>query len=426
MGNNLTTPNNNLNIQDYNLIKPNNLTIQIDDLEDDFKCWLQNIKNEDIINYLKQKYVEDLKNKVKKLSPRQQTIKVKPEIKISEPKIISDIPLKPETIEPKIISDIPPKNEVEVKSSCKLGKIGEQKIINLLTPHFNIEIKGSYSGDIIVSKGINKLMLEIKNYTSQVPYKEVEKFYRDLDLNESFIGGIFISLNTKITRIERSIYFNKYNHQHVIFLSVPSEEIIVPLVNLLFEINQYHYVDEDKLIKEINSFNDSITELKIDKNIMIENKMIFDKGFNTHIKKLDSIELKLITSIKKITSKIETKEVISDLNSDKFIGFLKDKFPDHGTIKQAKNIDYLQKLYKKFVVDNDKFEILNKKTINFGNVKFDILKTKLYLYINLNQIKFELSQDIIALYKVSIDNNIAKIDIGNSTFPLLDKFLLSN
>lgn len=130
-------------------------------------------------------------------------------------------------------------------SSAAIGARGEDHVENILKKDFlvtNVTRKG-YAGDMIVRQSGQPegdgpaLLVEVKNYTSTVPGQEVEKFYRDLRTNTSVRGGVFISLNTKITGIPNSFYFTHVYESRkipVIFVSSSDASVIHAATMLIF------------------------------------------------------------------------------------------------------------------------------------------------------------------------------------------------
>ena len=86
-------------------------------------------------------------------------------------------------------------------SSYESGVIGENEMLNILQSGYWDEVvvtnKKDHSGDFIVKYKNKKYMIDVKNYTGDVPHKEVRKLAKDIDSN-SCDGGAIISLNSRI------------------------------------------------------------------------------------------------------------------------------------------------------------------------------------------------------------------------------------
>lgn len=72
--------------------------------------------------------------------------------------------------------------------------------------HFNIEYKGkeAHMGDIHMEVGTVKSLWEVKNYNTDVPKKEDEKFLKDMETNPQIQYGVLVSLHSPITNHKKS------------------------------------------------------------------------------------------------------------------------------------------------------------------------------------------------------------------------------
>lgn len=86
-------------------------------------------------------------------------------------------------------------------SSYESGVIGENEMLNILQSGYWDEVvvtnKKDHSGDFIVKYKDKKYIIDVKNYTGDVPHKEVRKLANDIKSN-SCDGGAIISLNSGI------------------------------------------------------------------------------------------------------------------------------------------------------------------------------------------------------------------------------------
>jgi len=86
-------------------------------------------------------------------------------------------------------------------SSYESGVIGENEMLNILQSGYWDEVivtnKKDHSGDFIVKYKDKKYIIDVKNYTGDVPHKEVRKLAKDIETN-SCDGGAIISLNSGI------------------------------------------------------------------------------------------------------------------------------------------------------------------------------------------------------------------------------------
>ena len=97
-----------------------------------------------------------------------------------------------------ILSDFVKDN---ICSSYESGVIGEKEMLNILQSGTWDEVivtnKKDHSGDFIVKYKNKKYIIDVKNYSDNVPGKEVRKLAKDIESN-SCDGGAIISLNSGI------------------------------------------------------------------------------------------------------------------------------------------------------------------------------------------------------------------------------------
>ena len=98
----------------------------------------------------------------------------------------------------KILSDFVKDNTC---SSYESGVIGETEMLSILQSGPWDEViatnKKDHSGDFMIRYKGNKYIIDVKNYSDNVPGKEVRKIAKDIDTN-SCDGGAIISLNSGI------------------------------------------------------------------------------------------------------------------------------------------------------------------------------------------------------------------------------------
>jgi hypothetical protein len=114
--------------------------------------------------------------------------------------------------------------EKTVSSSAK-GMHGETNFMELIHKHtnwMNVEdtSKTPHSGDIRCNIGDVCVMIEVKNYSKDVPSKEVTKFLRDMEENPTIPYGIFASLTTGISGKKNEVSMEWTNQgQLCVFIS---------------------------------------------------------------------------------------------------------------------------------------------------------------------------------------------------------------
>lgn len=164
------------------------VNIQYANLAIDTRLWVSTASPEQIADMLELGYkTHKLANEIA-IDP-QITMLVK---KIDEqPKILQGI------VEQEITKMLTSTNN---NTSAVIGQNGEDFIFNTLKQHF-VQITDTHdkgkSGDYCIN---DTMLVEVKNYSTNVPKRETDKFKRDLEISGK-LGGVFISLNTPISNI---------------------------------------------------------------------------------------------------------------------------------------------------------------------------------------------------------------------------------
>jgi len=101
-------------------------------------------------------------------------------------------------------------------SSYESGVIGESEMLNILQSGSWDEVivtnKKDHSGDFILKYKGKKYIIDVKNYSDNVPGKEVRKLAKDIDSN-SCDGGAIISLNSGIYNPNINMLVKEKFHQ---------------------------------------------------------------------------------------------------------------------------------------------------------------------------------------------------------------------
>ncbi len=101
-------------------------------------------------------------------------------------------------------------------SSYESGVIGENEMLNILQSGSWEEVivtnKKDHSGDFIVKYKNKKYIIDVKNYSDNVPGKEVRKLAKDIESN-SCDGGAIISLNSGIYNPNINMLVREKIHQ---------------------------------------------------------------------------------------------------------------------------------------------------------------------------------------------------------------------
>ena len=189
----------------------------------------------------------------------------------------------------KITQDYTQKKE---QNSTIKGQTGEDWVYNeLLRQLKTVEIESTYhqaeKGDFVIKEPGIIGMIEAKNYKKNVPKKEIDKFYRDMDKNPEYNYGILVSLDHGIARRDDfecefrngcpliflhkvkenpnklllAIKFCKLIEKNKTCIDITNEETIIKIKNLLKPIKT-EYKNQKQFLNTFNiNMNTSIDNL---------------------------------------------------------------------------------------------------------------------------------------------------------------------
>jgi hypothetical protein len=181
-----------------------------------------------------------------------------------------------------------------IKVSSNKGKIKENNYFNLLTNTFpTLEIENcsqvSNSMDILIKYNNLDIRLDIKDYNSNIPLKEILKFHNDMITTQSH--GILISDTTGISSKE-SFTFDIINNKYIAFYLTHNNLDINNIKNSMMFINTisnylpdkkddslvYNVSIIEKIRNMINGYQIHLKELKQNllNSVNLCNKMTFD------------------------------------------------------------------------------------------------------------------------------------------------------
>lgn len=287
-------------------------------------------------------------------------------------------------IDPQIVDDCQFVAAKSSASSASIGIAGEKYVEELLRQKCHVESVRSKGrcGDLIVKRGTNSsngeqlIMIEVKKYGTTVQYKEIEKFYRDLDANAHFEAGVFISLTSKISGISETIQFCTYKQRPVLFLQSNNEILIQTSIDLIFAMVDHGNVSLlDRLYSKISKLNDQLNQLSLARTHINETRIVLNKQLDKIYETIFVSELqinKTLKSIKKITLKKNETEVhngvtlnansLETICADKTTFFAKNKPHQKliceifglilGNVGSECEFEYVQPFKKTFVVQN--------------------------------------------------------------------------
>ena len=226
-------------------------------------------------------------------------------------------------------------NTSYISNSSILGQIGEQNFETIIDKYLSVDYKIKNmskigkSGDFIISWQseitckIYNILIEVKNYSNSVPTKEIEKFYRDININ-NVDSGILLSFNSRITGISKKIDFsNTINGNKkipIIFINTKTPELISEIIKLYFKIlelkDRSHYsIDyHNNIITHIDSFCKSVDTISKCRDDLQVTKNMIDKNISDIIFKLMGCEYELSDKIRQIQCNIRRNKESSKSN----------------------------------------------------------------------------------------------------------------
>jgi hypothetical protein len=181
------------------------------------------------------------------------------------------------------------------QASVIKGAVGQSDFFELIkeyTSWTGIEdtSKTSHAADLRGYIDKVETMFEVKNYTSDVPTKEVVKMIRDMETHSNISYGVFVSMNTGITGKKKPIEFQWTAHgQLCIFVSNLLKHDIEMIFNYIGQCasvaHRFFSLCNNEEKNELESYKDKLLQVKtiITKQISDISEMITAMG---HHKKL--------------------------------------------------------------------------------------------------------------------------------------------
>ena len=201
-------------------------------------------------------------------------------------------------------------NNMNNNNSTIIGQEGENETfreLNLMFPKCEIEDTHTTEGrgDFIIKDNDLSIMIETKKYNTNVPKKEIDKFYRDMisQCNSDVSCGILISLNTGIANKE-DFRFEVNNGKFLFFLHNVSKykcwnniSLAIKFFKLIIEQQDYiDFTNQDV----INQFTKSAKDFKRN---CSKQKTRLDKFHSDAIKDLDEQQTLISTLFQAINVK---------------------------------------------------------------------------------------------------------------------------
>ena len=130
-------------------------------------------------------------------------------------------------------------------TAATIGKTGEIKFADIckkLPSNYQIQdtSKCGKKGDFIITYSnagiVKRCLIDIKNYSTTVPKKEIDKFYEDMTFG-SYDSGLILSYNTKFVGIAEHIHVEELclpiGKTSVMYLVSSDEELILQCIELI-------------------------------------------------------------------------------------------------------------------------------------------------------------------------------------------------
>lgn len=231
-----------------------------------------------------------------------------------------------------IVKEITGKSNI----SAHKGQIGENYIYNTLDqayPNACIEslVSTPHQADIHLKlEDIPKIFIESKNYTNNVPKKEILKFKDDLDRNNCKFG-IFYSFNYKITGIHSKLKIETYNNKKILYVSKAEfnkSDVILPIEFMKYIIlnkKDTNKIDYENISKKALTIIKIVKDLEELYNENCKNIKVIEEQRNNIAKSLDLIQqnaLKNYVNTRSIVEQIKervSKQLVDFLDKDSSI-----------------------------------------------------------------------------------------------------------
>lgn len=216
-----------------------------------------------------------------------------------------------------------------ISKPAEKGKMSEKDVYNDLNEHFmdddfeNVAGKDSYTDLKAKPSGINRnILIEIKDYSNNVPGKEVDKFWNDLE-ERDIEHGIFVSLRSDIANIPNSIEFKERMDKIGVFvknkdLGMDGHRFVYYVVKkmLAHEMMEKEELDQEEVEELVTNLNKCLGDIRTYAEQMEE---IRDKAdsiqtrTNNRLKEIKSIandcKKKIDEEIERALKKVQEKEI---------------------------------------------------------------------------------------------------------------------
>ena len=176
--------------------------------------------------------------------------------------------------------------------------------------------KSAKSGDFALewtspdTHRVYSYLIEVKNYKTTVPSKEIEKFWRDIECKSSTSGGIFISLHSKIVGRKSTFQYEEkfINGAPVPIAYICSNEptVISEIIKFLSELTELKktrgitLTSSSKVMRGIRELENALDMFSVTQNNLHDIKATMEKQFTRMFTDLVSIQHVFKNNIKNI------------------------------------------------------------------------------------------------------------------------------
>lgn len=363
-------------------------------------------------------------------------------------KILDTIAIIPYMKEHKIIQDEP--QDIAVNKGIKGENKFEHIVNQFLSNDYKLEnvAKQGKAGDFMLkwrsykTNKTYKIIIDVKNYKNTVPCKEVEKFYRDANINH-VDGGFLISLHSKIVGVSKMIEFKEFMSDRgklpMLFVSSSTPELIAEVIKMLFHMIEIRDTCSNSNVSKLtelalrtNELDESIQIIAQCRETLQVAKHTIEKNLNQIMIQLISCEYGLVNKIKQINATImndDHLEHIVEVESEIENQTINDDEP-HKVVKII--ID----MFSNTITETDEAILyqLYQTQETWDHSSINIPKRMWQLIHNENQVNIRfMKTGMVAIFPVILDNMLEVISdmrkakkIRNSSDGIIIKFDTDN
>lgn len=219
------------------------------------------------------------------------------------------------------ICKIPQFINITTATSANIGKAGELKFEELckkLPCNYTIQntAKIGHAGDFIITFTSNgreyKCLIDIKNYKSKIPKKEIDKFIYDLTYG-SYDSGLLVSLNSKFTGIAESLHLvdhtTPYGKVPIMFVSEAPDDLLLKCVQLIClksMVNTDKQCNADLISVSINNINQALQHSASTRRMLSDMQSTLSSQINMCQEQLIGGEVRIKDSIRYLEYQLST------------------------------------------------------------------------------------------------------------------------